>query len=186
MTRQWYGCQCLGFLTCSQTLIRAIAHVGCTDIEFALEADSGRTTPCRFEESSPRQYCLAFQSDALPTELSRPVALSQLSPSYPKFSLLIQFGSVRSEKKQANKPNTKCAPPCLSEVSPKLPLKQFQCSSDWFVQRFLFLRISPPGDRWCDVLGFAPQVVLKLLNTSRLPRSKRLVMVALPASVSAC
>ena len=55
-----------------------------------------------------------------------------------------------------------CAPPRLSEVSPALPLKRFQCSSDWrwpslvlsrkIVQRFLFQRLSPPGDQWCDVL----------------------------------
>ena len=24
------------------------------------------------------------------------------------------------------------------------------------VQRFRFLRLSPPGDRWCDALGFVP------------------------------
>ena len=57
-----------------------------------------------------------------------------------------------------------CAPPRLSEVSPTLPFKRFQCPSDWqwpslvlwrkIVLRFLFLRVSPPGDRWCDVLGF--------------------------------
>ena len=51
----------------------------------------------------------------------------------------------------------------LSGVSPMLPLKQFQCWSDWWhpflifsrkmVERFLFLRLSPPGDRWCNVLG---------------------------------
>ena len=48
-----------------------------------------------------------------------------------------------------------CAPPCLSEVSPVLPLKQFQCSSDfWSLERNLFLRYSPPGERQCNVLGF--------------------------------
>ena len=59
-----------------------------------------------------------------------------------------------------------CAPPRLSEVSPMSPLKRFQCSSDrrWpslvlsgkIVYRFLFQRLSPPGARWCDVLGFVP------------------------------
>ena len=67
--------------------------------------------------------------------------------------------SMRSEK-----PIQLCTPPRLSEVPPTLPLKQFQCSSLWrwssvvlsrkIVSRFIFPRLSPPGDRWCDVLGF--------------------------------
>ena len=41
VSRQWYGCQCLGFLTCTQMLMHAIAHRGCTDTvrESALKAD---------------------------------------------------------------------------------------------------------------------------------------------------
>ena len=49
---------------------------------------------------------------------------------------------------------------------PTSPLKRFRCSSDWrwpslvlsrkIVSRFLFPRLSPPGDRCCDVLGFVP------------------------------
>ena len=74
---------------------------------------------------------------------------------------LVQFKTVsmRSEK-------TIRAPPRLSEVSPTSPLKQFQCSPYWrwlslvlwrkIVHRFLFPCLSPPGDRWCDVLGFVP------------------------------
>ena len=47
----------------------------------------------------------------------------------------------------------------------KLPLKQFQCSSDdsplsSFQRRSSsassFQHLSRPGDRWCDVLGFVP------------------------------
>ena len=30
-SKQWYGCQSLGFLSCAQTLMHAIAHGGCTD-----------------------------------------------------------------------------------------------------------------------------------------------------------
>ena len=57
-----------------------------------------------------------------------------------------------------------CSLPRLSEVSPTLPLKQFQfkSSSDWrcpflilskkSIERFLFPRLSPPGDRWCHAL----------------------------------
>ena len=59
-----------------------------------------------------------------------------------------------------------CAPAGLSEVTPTLPLKRFRCSSDWrwpflvpswkTVERFVFQHLSPPSDRWCDVLGFVP------------------------------
>ena len=58
-----------------------------------------------------------------------------------------------------------CTPPRLSEVSPVLPLKQFQCLSDWLwsslvlwrkiVECFFFACLSPPSDQ-CDVLGFVP------------------------------
>ena len=58
------------------------------------------------------------------------------------------------------------APSHLSEVSPTLSLKRFQCSSDWWwpslvlsrriVKCFLFPRLSPSGDRCCDALGFVP------------------------------
>ena len=43
------GCQCLGFLTCAQMLMHAIAHGDCTDTvrESALKVDSGRKTHCR-------------------------------------------------------------------------------------------------------------------------------------------
>ena len=53
-----------------------------------------------------------------------------------------------------------------SEISPTSSLKQFQCLSNWqwpslvrsgrLVQRLLIRHLSPPGDRWCDVLGFVP------------------------------
>ena len=42
------------------------------------------------------------------------------------------------------------APPRLSEVSPTLVLLRK------IVLRLLFQRLSPPGDQWCDVLGFVP------------------------------
>ena len=40
--RQWYGCQCPGFLTCALMLMHEIAHGDCTDTvrEFVLEVDS--------------------------------------------------------------------------------------------------------------------------------------------------
>ena len=50
--------------------------------------------------------------------------------------------------------------------SPALPLKRFQCSSDWRSGPFSFFsgkissasffNPSPPGDQWCDILGFVP------------------------------
>ncbi len=102
------------------------------------------------------------------------------------------MGQQKKRKKEKKKPII-CAPPRLSEVSPTLPLKRFQCSTDdgplsSFQGRSSSassFHASPPGDRWCDVLGFVPAGILKLLNTSDLPRSKPLVRVALPASLSA-
>ena len=56
-----------------QTLMHAIAQGGCTDTvrESALEIDCGRKILCRTGDPNPRQSLLrlAFQSDALPTEL---------------------------------------------------------------------------------------------------------------------
>ena len=57
-----------------------------------------------------------------------------------------------------------CVSTRLAEASPVLSLKQFQCSSNWqrpslvlsgkIVERFLFPRLSPPGDRNSDVRKF--------------------------------
>ena len=81
-------------------------------------------------------------------------------------TMSVQFSSVHSKMVSMRSGKSICAPPRLSKVSPKLPLKQFQCSSDWrwpslvlsrkFVYRFRFPRHSPPGDRKRDVLGFVP------------------------------
>ena len=56
VSAQWCGCQCLGFLTCTQMLMCATAGV-LTDVvtESALETDSGRKIPCRTGDSHPRQ-----------------------------------------------------------------------------------------------------------------------------------
>ena len=55
------------FLTCAQMLMHAIAHGDCTDsvTESALEVDSGRKILCH----TVSVLRLAFQLDALPTEL---------------------------------------------------------------------------------------------------------------------
>ena len=57
-----------------------------------------------------------------------------------------------------------CAPPHLSEVSPMLLLKQFQCCCFWLTMTLFqgrsstsaFFYASLPGDWWCDVLGIVP------------------------------
>ena len=59
-----------------------------------------------------------------------------------------------------------CAPPCLSEVSPTVAFETVPMfvwltmalshpfKEDRLAKRFQ--RLSLPGDRWCDVLGFVP------------------------------
>ena len=49
-----------------------------------------------------------------------------------------QFSSVQDGIYALKKPI--CAPPHLPEVSPTLPLKQFQCSSDWQWPSLVFWR----------------------------------------------
>ena len=65
--KQWYGCQCLGFLTCAQMLTHAIAQGGCADAvrESALKADSGRKMYCRTGDSNQCQYCVWLSSRTL-------------------------------------------------------------------------------------------------------------------------
>ena len=75
--QQWYGCQCLGFLTCAQILMRAIAHRGCTRADTArksvLEVDSRRknlSLAARGDSVEPPSVLRplafrSFQSDAL-------------------------------------------------------------------------------------------------------------------------
>ena len=88
-----------------------------------------------------------------------------------------------------------CTPPCLSEVSPALPLKRFQCSSDYDGPLSSFQgRSSSASSFHISLLQVINGVMswlcarrscLKPLNTSDLPRSKPLVMVVLPTSLSA-
>ena len=55
VSKQRYGCQRLGFSTCAQMLMLAIAHEGCADTvrESALKVDSGgKKIPCRTGESN--------------------------------------------------------------------------------------------------------------------------------------
>ena len=77
---------------------------------------------------------------------------------------LAQFSSVQFKMVSRRSEKPICAPPHLSEVSQCClwngsnvrliddgPLPSFPGS--------LFQRLSPPGDRWCDVIGFFPQIV---------------------------
>ena len=68
VSKQWYGCQCLGFLMCVQMLIHAIAHGGCTITvrESALKVGSGRKILCLTWDSNPCQYCALLTSSAVP------------------------------------------------------------------------------------------------------------------------
>ena len=71
VSKQWYGCQSLGFLTSAQMVMHAIAYAGCTDTvrESALKA-AGLGEKSLAANSNPLQYCaLDFYSDDLPTEL---------------------------------------------------------------------------------------------------------------------
>ena len=63
VSRQWYGCQCLGLLTCVQVSMHATAHRGCTDTvrESALEVDwrkKWKKKYFRTGDSNPRQCAL--------------------------------------------------------------------------------------------------------------------------------
>ena len=63
VSEQCYGCQCWGFLTCTQMLMHAIAHGVCPDAvrESSLVVDSGRKIPCCTRDSNPcQQWALLF------------------------------------------------------------------------------------------------------------------------------
>ena len=91
----------------------------------------------------------------------------------------VQFSSVQEGIDALGKAHMRSIP-SLSDVSPILPLKRFQCSSDWrrpslvlsrkIVWRFLFQRLSPPGDQWYDVLGFLPAGSVSSFSTLQIFR----------------
>ena len=74
VSKQWFGCQCLGVLMSTQIIIHAISHRACMDAvrESALKVDWEKN-PLPHRDSNQHQYCTsAFLSDALPTELFPP------------------------------------------------------------------------------------------------------------------
>ena len=71
VSKQWYGSQCLGFLTCVQMLMHATARGGCMDTEESLpyKVDNGRKFLCHTRDSNLCQCCaVAFQLDSFQTE----------------------------------------------------------------------------------------------------------------------
>ena len=86
-----------------------------------------------------------------------------------------QFNSVQFQEVSMPSEMPICAPTHLSEISPALPSKQFQCSSEWkwpslvlpmlMVVRFHFPRLSSPGERGCDVLGFVSAGIVSSFST---------------------
>ena len=87
------GCRCLGFVTCAQMLMHAMAHWGCTDTvrESALEVATGRKIPCRTWDSNPRQYCAWLFSRTL-YQLRFLTPPSSLARRYiPKYICLQRF-----------------------------------------------------------------------------------------------
>ena len=66
-SKQLYCCQRLGFLPSAQLLMHAIAHGGCTDTRKRVCTEN----PIPHRGLEPESVLrLAFQADALPTELS--------------------------------------------------------------------------------------------------------------------
>ena len=67
VSKQTYGCQCLGSLTCTQMLMHMIAREGCVDTvrESALKVDSGRKISCVTRESNLPQWCVGPMLDQL-------------------------------------------------------------------------------------------------------------------------
>ena len=72
VSRQWYCCQCLGFLTCAQTLMHATAYGGCMDTtrESALKADSLAALGTQIGISIPHGF-----SVRCPTNLATPAPM---------------------------------------------------------------------------------------------------------------
>ena len=82
VSKHWYGCQCLLFLTCLQMLMCAAAHVGSTNIvrASALKEGSRGKVPCCTGESNLHQQ--SIRTDASPSKLPLPPPPPQKTPRY--------------------------------------------------------------------------------------------------------
>ena len=130
VSKQWYGCQCLRFLTCAQMLMRAIAHGGGTDTvrETALEVDSGRKIPWRTGDSNPRQYCTwRFSQTLYQLSYSRPTKklnesgmqkLSRQNPSVVDGTCVAIFWPTAAFKARLYKSSGFCAERILISAPP--------------------------------------------------------------------
>ena len=84
VSRQWYGYQCLGFLTCAHTLMYAIAHGGCTDTvrEPALEENSLAASRTRTRVSIAPGFSVRRSTNrAIPTEICTKIKTGRLKPN---------------------------------------------------------------------------------------------------------
>ena len=75
-------------------------------------------------------------------------------------SVQFKMVSMRSEK-----------PICATSRLRSFPNVAFE-PVPMFVWRFLFPRLSPPGDRWCDVLGFVPAGSVSSFSTLQIFREQ--------------
>ena len=80
MSKQWCGCHCLGFLTCTQMPMNAIAHWGCANTisESALRVDWAENPSLQRWIKPASVSWLAFWSDAQPAELLCPLIFAFL------------------------------------------------------------------------------------------------------------
>ena len=120
VSKQWYGCQCLGFLTRAQMFLHAIAHRGCRDTvrESALTADSGRKIPCCTGDSNRHQDC-AWHFSRMLYQLSYP------SPNY--YALLHWWGGrglgegKHAKSTKGNSENQTQSNKCTSQLHNNVP-----------------------------------------------------------------
>ena len=75
VSKQWCGCQCWGLLKCAQMMMQAIAPGGCADsVIKRVCIGVWEKIPLQQRGLEPAAVLrLDFQSDAVPTELSRPL-----------------------------------------------------------------------------------------------------------------
>ena len=88
VSKRWYGCQCLGFLTSAQMLMHAIAHGGCSGtVRVCTGSWLWEKIPLLRRGLEPASVLrLAFQSDPLPTEHTPSTAFRHLPPNSARFS----------------------------------------------------------------------------------------------------
>ena len=94
VSRQWYCCQCLGFLTCAQTLMHATAYGGCMDTirESALKADSLAALGTQIGISIPHGF-----SVRCPTNLATPAPMLVMRQSQRQNTPALTWKKMRSQ-----------------------------------------------------------------------------------------